>query len=99
MMEDFQDLQEVRLPTEIDLLVPGRRTAIAVYLDEWEALVNRIESCKVSLRPWSIAYSVAFAVGVTAGLSIAPLAFAQLPSWVLTTYIVICALGLGSGAI
>jgi hypothetical protein len=38
-------------------------------------------------------------VGVSAGLSIAPIAFSQLPWWVLTIYIVFCALGLGSGII
>ena len=84
---------------EVRILNPVPRVAIPVDLEEWESLANRIASCKVSLRPWAIAYSVAFAVGVTAGLSIMPIAYAQLPAWVLTTYIVICTLGLASGAI
>ena len=83
----------------VRIIFPGERAAIPIFLDDWEALTNRIASCKVSLRPWAIAYSVAFAVGVTAGLSIIPIAYAQLPAWVLTTYIVICALGIASGAI
>ena len=79
--------------------MPEPRVAIPVPLDEWEAISARVESCKVSLQPWSIAYSVAFAVGITAGLSILPLAFANLPSWVMTAYITICVLGLGVGVI
>ena len=90
---------EMRSSAPVRILFPGERTAIPIFLDEWEALVRRIESCKVSLQPWSIAYSVAFAVGVTAGLSIAPIGFGDLPSWVTTAYIVICALGLAIGSI
>ena len=90
---------EIQLGTTLRLVLPQPRTAMPIYLDDWEDLGERVESCKVSLQPWSIAYSVAFAVGVTAGLSILPLAFANLPSWVMTVYIAICALGLGIGVI
>ncbi len=90
---------EARVTVEYLVAHSRERPAMLMPLDDWEALTNRIASCKVSLRPWAIAYSVAFAVGVTAGLSIIPIAYAQLPAWVLTTYIVICALGLASGAI
>ena len=89
---------EMLVTTTAKLLLPHERTAIPIFLDEWDALAARIKSCKVSLQPWSIAYSVAFAVGVTAGLSIAPIGFGDLPSWVTTAYIVICALGLAIGS-
>ncbi len=81
------------------LLLPRERIAIPIYLDEWEELVGRVESCRVSLQPWPMVYSIAFAVGATAGLSILPIAFADLPSWVMTVYIVICSLGIGVGAV
>ncbi len=61
--------------------------------------MGKVASCRVAVHPWSIAYSVAFTLGVTAGLSIAPLAFAELPLWVLTVYIALCAVGLVSGLI
>ena len=93
-MENPPFESETRVTATILIGLPRERIAIPIYLDEWDELVERIESCKVSLQPWSIAYSVAFAVGVTAGLSIAPVAFGGLPAWVMTAYIVICALGL-----
>ena len=98
-MENSPIESEIRATANILIGLPRERRSIPIYLDEWDELVERIESCKVSLQPWSIAYSVAFAVGVTAGLSILPIAFAALPSWVMTVYVVICSLGLGVGAI
>ena len=89
---------DMRASVPFKILFPHERIAIPIFIDEWEELTGRIESCKVSLHPWSIAYSVAFAVGVTAGLSIAPVAFGSLPTWVMTAYIVICALGLAIGS-
>ena len=62
-------------------------------------MVQRVNSCKLSVQPWAVAYSIAFGVGVTAGLSLAPIAFSQLPWWVLTIYVVSCALGLVSGVV
>ena len=91
------ELGEMHLNTTLRVLFPQERTAIPIYLDDWNALVCYVESCKVSLQLWSIAYSVAFAVGVTSGLSILPIGFANLPSWVLSVYVGICLLGLGVG--
>ena len=88
---------EMQARATFRVLLPKERTAIPIYLDEWESLVDRIESCKVSTRLWSVAYSVAFAVGVTSGLSILPIGFANLPSWVMSVYVGICLLGLGVG--
>ena len=89
----------IPIPITANMLLPPPQQYMPIPLEEWDRLIGRIESCKMSTHPWSVAYSVAFGVGVTAGLSIAPIAFSRLPWWVLTVYIVLCAVGLVSGII
>ena len=60
-------------------------------------MMGQIESCRASFQLWAIAYSVFFAIGVTAGLSIIPLMVSRPPVWALTVHIVICAVGLAVG--
>ena len=83
----------------VALTEPQEQPGMPVSLDTWKRIMQRVKDCKVSLRLWSVAYSVAFAVGITAGLSIIPLAYAQLPWWILTVYISLCALGIGVGVV
>ena len=46
---------------------------------------------KPGFRPWAVAYSVLFGIGVTAGLSIAPLMVSDAPSWAVPSYGATCA--------
>ena len=71
--------------------------AIPVPVEQWRRLIARVESCRASSNLWAVAYSVFFAIGVTAGLSIVPLMLSQPPDWALTTHIAICAVGLCVG--
>ena len=73
------------------------QVALPVPLGDWNRLMVQIESCRASFQLWAIAYSVFFAIGVTAGLSIIPLMVSQPPIWALTIHIVICAVGLAVG--
>lgn len=71
--------------------------SLLISIADWDSLMSRIASCKLSLQLRILAASVAFAIGITAGLSIIPIAFAQLPIWVLIAYISATAFGLGIG--
>ena len=99
MAEQPEPPREIRVETPLRIITPPEQVGIPIPLGDWDSLVNRVESCRVSVQWWSVAYSVAFGVGVTAGLSIAPVAFSGLPGWVLTLYAVICSVGLVSGSI
>lgn len=79
------------------ILFRPERTSIPVPVEEWDALIERVKACKPSFPFWTATYSVAFAIGITAGLSIIPILFSQLPIWVLIAYAVICAFGIGIG--
>ena len=99
MVERPAQPSDIRVETVIRIRTRPEQPGMVISVTEWDQLVGRVESCKVSLQPWSVAYSVAFGVGVTAGLSIAPIAFSRLPWWILTIYVVFGALGLFSGII
>ncbi len=90
---------EIRGQTPLRIIPPPEQVSIAIPLGEWDSLVNRVESCRVSVQWWSVAYSIAFGAGITAGLSIAPIAVSDLPALVFTLYAVIGAVGLSSGVI
>ena len=79
------------------ILFRPERTSMLISIAEWDSLLARVKSCKVSLHLRALAASVAFAIGVTAGLSIIPILFSQLPIWVLIAYAVTCAFGIGIG--
>ena len=90
---------EIRGQTPLRIIPPPEQVSIAIPLGDWDSLVNRVESCRVSVQWWSVAYSIAFGVGITSGLSIATIAVSDLPAWVFTLYAVIGAVGLSSGLI
>ncbi len=82
---------------EIDIISPRREVALAIPLSDWEGFARRINLLKPDLRPWSIAYSIFFGIGVTAGLSIAPLVISGVASWLVTVYVAICSGALAAG--
>jgi VIT1/CCC1 family predicted Fe2+/Mn2+ transporter len=87
------------MPTIIQtdrILLPREQVAMPIPVERWDMLASRLESCKADLRLWSLASLVAFFVGVVSALFIIPIAFFQLPKWILTTCIVFCALGLAA---
>ena len=99
MSDQSEQPLEIRVETRQRIIIRPEQVSMPIPLEEWNALVGRLDLCKVSVRPWAVAYSVAFGVGATAGLSVASLAFSQSPWWVLTAYIVLSALGIVSGCI
>ena len=91
------DSSYVLIPDFKRVRVRPPEESLAISVTEWDSLMSRIAACKVSVQFRILAASVAFAVGVTAGLSIIPIAFAQLPIWVLMAYIAAFNLGVGLG--
>ena len=82
---------------ELDVVTPARQVALAIPLSYWESLTRQISGLRPDLRPWAIAYSIFFGIGVTAGLSIAPIVISGLPSWLVTLYASISAAALALG--
>ena len=97
MTPSRDDLIEITVNLQERILFHPERTSMLISIAEWDSLLARVKSCKVSLQLRALAASVAFAVGVTAGLSIIPILFSQLPIWVLIAYAVTCAFGIGIG--
>ena len=95
-MERFEFI-EADFSIPVRVIIPRERVVILVSVQEWDSLKARAESCRASFHLWAVAYSVFFAMGVTAGLSIVPLMLAQPPGWALTAHITICALGIAVG--
>ena len=89
-MEDNSNRQENIVPSGLRVWHPAVRDALAVPVSTWDRLIQRIDAFKPEFRPWSVAYSVLFGIGVTAGLSIAPLIVSDAPSWAVPTYAAIC---------
>ena len=97
MTPSHDDPIEITVNLQERILYRPARTSMLISLADWDSLLARVKSCKVSLQLRALAASVAFAIGVTAGLSIIPIAFAQLPIWVLMAYIGAFNLGVGLG--
>jgi hypothetical protein len=70
---------------------------LAIPVSEWDGLIHRLKNLQPDFRLLPVAYSIFFGIGVTAGLSIAPLLNSNLPSWVLMSYVAICAASLALG--
>ena len=79
------------------VLTPRDPVYLLIPVEEWDRLAERLESCKVSLRLWSVAYSIMFGIAITAGLSIAPIALSDVSGWVLNVYIAVAAASLAAG--
>lgn len=60
--------------------------SLVISVTDWDNLLERVKACKPSFPFWTVAYSVAFGIGVTAALSIFPMYFTQVPLWVLVAY-------------
>ena len=97
MTPSQDDTIEITVNLQERILYRPARTSMLISLADWDSLLARVKSCKVSLQLRALAASVAFAVGITAGLSIIPILFSQLPIWVLLAYAVTCAFGIGIG--
>lgn len=97
MTSPHDQLIEIAVTVQERVIYRPERTSMLISIADWDSLMARIASCKLSLQLRILAASVAFAIGITAGLSIIPIAFAQLPIWVLIAYISATAFGLGIG--
>ena len=96
-MEQESQPQYVHIRTSVRLLRPPVQVALAVPVAKWDELIDRIKGFKPDFRPWSIAYSISFGIGITAGISIAPLMISGLPTWVVMAYVAISASALAIG--
>ena len=92
-----QDFDEITIPAFKRIRVRTTEDSLVIPVTDWDRLISRIAAGKVSIQFRMLAASVAFAIGITAGLSIIPIAFAQLPIWVLMAYIGAFNLGVGLG--
>ena len=90
-MREAEDQSESIIPSDLRVRRPPIRDALVVPLVVWDRLIQRLNSFKSDSRPWAVAYSVFFGIGVTAGLSIVPLTISDAPSWAVPTYSAICA--------
>ena len=98
MTQPSRPPRRVVLTLEETILFPAERASIPVPVEEWDALIERVKACKPSFPFWTATYSVAFGIGITAGLSILPIAFApQMPGWVFTAYVTTSAVGFVAG--
>lgn len=82
------DLREMHPPVRMALVIP---------LAAWDRLIQRINTLKPGFRPWAVAYSILFGIGVTAGLSIVPLLISDPPSWAVPTYGATCVSAIAVG--
>ena len=57
-----------------------------IPVSTWNGFIERVNESRQQFRPWSIAYSVLFGIGITAGLSIAPLLIADANIWIVAVY-------------
>ena len=90
-MREAENQSESIIPSDLRVRRPPIRDALVVPIAEWDRLIQRLNSFKSDFRPWAVAYSVLFGIGVTAGLSIVPLTISDAPSWAVPTYGAICA--------
>lgn len=76
---------------------PPEEVALAIPVAKWDELAARIQSFKPDFRPLTVAYSIFFGIGVTAGLSIAPLLISGIAEWVIGVYVAITICGFAIG--
>ena len=81
------------------VVAPPEEVALAIPVAKWDELVARIQGFKPDFRPLAIAYSIFFGIGVTAGLSIAPLLISGIAAWVIGVYAAITICGFAIGAV
>ena len=96
MIEDSNQ-QGQTIQWDMRLNYPPTQEGLAIPVSDWDGLVQRIKNLSPDLRRLPVAYSIFFGIGITAGLSIAPLMNSNLPQWVLMLYVAICAAALAFG--
>ena len=84
------------LEADIQVALPRRSVHLLIPIDEWDRLTERLNTCKISLHLWSVAYSVMFGIAVTAGLSIIPIAASNFAEWVLGVYTAVASASLAA---
>ena len=99
MTPSHDDLIEITVNLQERILFRPERTSMLIAITEWDSLLSRVKACKVSFRIRVAAYSFAFALGITAALSVIPMYFAQVPLWVLVAYGGVSLCGLVAGVI
>lgn len=73
----------------LHVVFPSQDTHRAISRRDWARLKRMIKECPVQTRVTEIVYSIAFAIAVSAGLTIIPLFMTQgRPAWVIPTYII-----------
>ena len=93
--EEFND---ITIPAFKRIRVRSTEASLVISVADWDSLLERVKACKPSFPFWTATYSVAFGIGITAGLSILPIAFApQMPGWVFTAYVTTSAVGFAAG--
>ncbi len=85
-MSQDSDPQGQTIQWGMRLNYPANQEGLVIPVSTWNGFVERVEGTKQEFRPWSIAYSVLFGIGITAGLSIAPLMIADAGIWIVATY-------------
>ena len=98
-MQEGSEYQSVTIQSLHRVKLPPPQDSLVLSISEWDALMNRVRAYKSAFRFWPIVYSVAFAVGVTAGGSTIAIAYSQLPEWVFTAHVSATALGVGVGIV
>ena len=76
---------------DMRLNYPTIQEGLVIPVSTWNGFIERVKESRQQFRPWSIAYSVLFGIGITAGLSIAPLLIADANLWIVAIYAVAAA--------
>lgn len=93
-----EEFNEITIPAFKRIWVRSTEASLVISVADWDSLLERVKACKPSFPFWTATYSVAFGIGITAGLSILPIAFApQMPGWVFTAYVTTSAVGFAAG--
>lgn len=90
-MSQQGDQRWLTIQPEIRAFYSSRQDNLVVPVSTWNGLIERVKGSRQPFRPWSIAYSVLFGIGITVGLSIAPLMIAAASLWIVAVYVVAAA--------
>ena len=85
-MSQQRNQQGRTIRRDMRIYYPTMQEGLVVPVSAWNGLIGRITGLKSNFRPWSVAYSVLFGIGITSGLSIAQLDESGAPAWMVATY-------------
>jgi len=95
-----EEFNEITIPAFKRIRVRSTEASLVISVADWDSLLERVKAGKPAFPFWTATYSVAFGIGITAGLSILPIAFApQMPGWVFTAYVTTSAVGFVAGIV